>query len=208
MIRIDCEQGSPEWFAARVGIATASCFSSILATIKSGEAAERRNYRSRLIVERLTGKCVDGFKSSAMQQGVEREPLARAAYESRTRNFVDEVGFLRHDELECGASPDGLIDDDGGLEIKCPELSAHLSYLRSEALPAAYVAQVQGCMWITGRAWWDFVSWNPDFPERLQLVVRRVRRDDKYIAGLGLAVSVFMGEVRAEVEEINALPLA
>lgn len=205
---IDCEQGSEEWLAARSGIATASCFSAILATIKSGEAAERRNYRAKLVVERLTGRCVSGFTTAAMQQGTEREPLARAAYESRTRTFVNEVGFCRHDELEAGASPDGLIGDDGGLEVKCPELATHLSYLRLKTEPAAYTPQIQGCMWITGRAWWDFVSFNPDFPAHLQLVIRRVPRDEKAIASLEFAVGLFMTEVRAEEAEIRALPIA
>ena len=208
MIRIDCEQGSPEWLQARSGIATASCFSAILATIKSGESAARQNYRARLVVERLTGRCVESFKTVAMQQGIDREPLARAAYESRTGNFVDEVGFLRHDTLESGASPDGLTDEDGGLEIKCPELAAHLTYLRLQTEPPAYTAQIQGCMWITGRQWWDFVSFNPDFPAHLQLVVRRVPRDEKYIAGLALAVELFMGEVRGEEAAVRALPIA
>lgn len=205
---IDCEQGSEEWLAARSGIATASCFSAILATIKSGEAAERRNYRAKLVVERLTGRCVSGFTTAAMQQGTEREPLARAAYESRTRTFVNEVGFCRHDELEAGASPDGLIGDDGGLEVKCPELATHLSYLRLKTEPSAYTPQIQGCMWITGRAWWDFVSFNPDFPAHLQLVIRRVPRDEKAIASLEFAVGLFMEEVRKEEAEVRALPLA
>lgn len=208
MIRFDFDQGTPEWFAARVGIATASCFGSILATIKTGEAAERRNYRAQLVVERLTGKPVGGFQSAAMKQGTEREPLARAAYEIRTGAFVDEIGFCRHDTLECGASPDGLIDADGALEIKCPELATHLAYLRLKAEPAAYSAQIQGQLWITGRQWCDFVSFNPDFPEHLQLIVRRIPRDEKAIASLEFAVGLFMEEVRKEEAEVLALPLA
>lgn len=211
MIRIDCAQGSPEWLAARCGIATASCFADILANGKgSAESVARRNLRSKLVVERLTGKPVPTFQSAAMLQGTEREPMARAAYESFTGHFVDEVGFLRHDEIEAGASPDGLVGDKGGVEIKCPELSAHLEYLRLPLglCPSKYVAQIQGCLWITGRDWWEFVSFNPDFPERLQLVTRIVRRDEKYIAGLQLAVSLFMDEVRAEEAEVLAIPEA
>ena len=198
MIRIDCQQGSPEWFAARLGIASASCFSDILATIKTGEAAARRNYRAKLVVERLTGKQIPTFETAAMRQGIEREPLARAAYELRSGAWVDEVGFCRHDTLEAGASPDGLIGENGGLEIKCPELATHLSYLRIPGAPAEYIAQIQGCMWITGRAWWDFASFNPDFPPNLQLTVRRIVRDERYIAALALAVELFMAEVREE----------
>lgn len=205
---LDCDQGSPEWFAARAGIATASCFSNILAKIKSGEAADRRNYRARLVVERLTGKVIDGYQSAAMRQGTEREPIARAAYEARTRRFVETVGFIRHDEIECGGSPDGLIDDDGLLEIKCPELATHLAYLRLKAEPPEYTAQIQGNLWLSGRAWADFVSFNPDFPAHLQLIVRRVPRDDFYIKQLELMVRLFMDEVRAEEAEVRALPVA
>lgn len=158
MIIIDHPQGSEEWLASRSGIATASCFADVMAVIKSGEAASRRNYRAKLVVERLTGKPVKGFVTKAMEQGTEREPLARVAYEAETGNSVSEVGLCRHDTLECGASPDGLIGDKGGLEIKCPELATHLEYLRLKTVPAEYFWQVQGGLWITGREWWDFVS--------------------------------------------------
>ncbi len=198
MMVITCEQGTPEWHAARCGIATASGFADVLATIKTGEAASRRNYRARLVVERLTGKTISTFTTPAMRQGTEREPMARRAYEIQTGVLVHEVGFCRHDTLDAGASPDGLIGDDGGLEIKCPEPATHLGYLRLPGMPAEYVAQVQGCMWITGRSWWDFASFNPDFPESLQLTVRRIERDETYIAALALAVELFMAEVREE----------
>lgn len=206
---IDCEQRSEAWFAARSGIATASCFAAILATIKSGEAAERRNYRAKLVVEKLTGRCIETvFSTPAMRQGVEREPLARAAYEIHSGNFVTEVGFIRHDTIETGCSPDGLIDADGCLEIKAPELATHLEYLRLKAEPPKYTAQIQGQMWLAERDYCDFVSFNPDFPESLQLVVRRVPRDEKYIAGLALAVELFMTEVREEMAAVLALPRA
>lgn len=205
---IDCEQRSAAWFAARAGIATASCFSAILATIKSGESAERRNYRARLVVERLTGKCVETFANAAMKQGTEREPLAREAYEVATGNMVQEIGFIRHDTLEAGCSPDGMLGATGCLEIKSPELAAHLEYLRLKAEPSKYTAQIQGQMWLAERDYCDFVSWNPDFPPHLQLIVRRIPRDEKYIAGLALAVELFMGEVREECDAVMALPVA
>lgn len=205
---VTCEQRSPEWFSARAGIATASNFASVLATIKTGEAAERRNYRAKLVVERLTGRCIEGFSTPAMKQGVEREPLAREAYEIATGNVVQEVGFMLHDTLEAGASPDGLVDADGCIEIKAPDLAAHLSYLRMKAEPPAYTAQIQGQLWISGRQWCDFIAWNPDFPPHLQMIVRRIPRDEKYIAGLALAVELFMSEVRAEEAEVRALPIA
>lgn len=208
MIHHDHAQGSPEWFAARCGVASASRFAAIMATIKTGEAAERRNYRTDLVVERLTGKPLETFQTAAMKQGIEREPLARTAYESRTGNLVEMVGFCRHDVLLAGASPDGLIEDDGGLEIKCPERSAHLRYLQQDMEPPEYTWQIQGGMWITGRAWWDFVSFNPDFPEHLQLIVRRVKRNEEAIKKLSAEVVKFLAEVDAEVERVSNLKLA
>jgi putative phage-type endonuclease len=208
VIHFDHPQGSPEWLASRSGVASASRFAAVMATIKTGEAAERRNYRTDLVVERLTGKPLDSFTTKAMLQGIEREPEARLAYESRTGNLVEQVGFCRHDVLLAGASPDGLIDDDGGLEIKCPERSAHLRYLQQDMEPPEYTWQIQGGMWITGRAWWDFVSYNPDFPEHLQLIVRRIQRNDEAIKKLATEVERFLGEVAAEVERVQNLKLA
>lgn len=206
---IDAPQGSPEWFAARVGVATASCFSAIMATTRSGgEAAERRNYRSRLVVERLTGKPVQTFQSAAMKQGTEREPFARMGYEAHTGNIAQEVGLCMHETLLAGASPDGLIGEDGGLEIKCPELSNHLAYLQMKGEPTEYTWQIQGAMWITGRAWWDFVSYNPDFPEHLQLIVRRIPRNEEQIKKLAAEVERFLAEVDAEVERVRSLKAA
>lgn len=202
---IQCDQGSEAWHAVRGRFATASCFADVLATIKTGEAAARRNYRSKLVVQRLTGRIVQTYQSPAMQRGIELEPEARFAYETHTGSFVHRVGFI-YDELhEAGCSPDGLIGDDGGLEIKCPELSAHLEYIRRPDEPPEYRAQIQGSLWITGRQWWDFVSYHPDFPSHLQLVIRRVQRDEKYITGLQLAVALFMSEVREEVAAMEKL---
>lgn len=200
---LTCEQRSPEWFAARLGIATASNFSKVLAVIKSGEAAERRNYRIKLALERITGKQEDVFQNDAMRQGKEREPMARIAYEALTGNLVEEVGLCLHDTLECGASPDGLIDAAKGLEIKCPTPGKHIEYLRQKAEPPEYTAQIQGCMFITERTEWDFVSFCPEFPDNAQLIVRTIKRDDAYIERLAAAVEVFMREVVAEVDAIQ-----
>jgi hypothetical protein len=202
---VDCIQGTPEWHAARAGVCTASRFADVMAKIKTGEAADRRNYRVDLVVETLTGKPLDGVSTAAMRQGIEREPMARLAYETETGLTVEQIGFLMHDELRAGASPDGLIATAGGLEIKCPERSAHMRYLKQTTEPPEYTWQIQGGMWITGREWWDFVSWNPDFPEGLQLIVRRIPRDDKAIATLALEVKAFMEEVENEVEQMSLL---
>lgn len=198
---LQAEQRSPEWFAARLGRATASNFANVLVAAKS--TAAYRNYRVKLALERLTGKQEDVFQSEAMKQGTEREPLARIAYEALTGNLVEEVGLCLHDTLECGASPDGLIDAVRGLEIKCPTPGKHCEYLRASAEPPEYTAQIQGCMWITERTEWDFVSFCPEFPENAQLIVRTIRRDDAYIDKLAKSVEAFMGEVSAEVEAIR-----
>lgn len=200
----DVDQGSPQWFACRAGIATASNFAAVMATVKSGEAAERRNYRARLVVESITGKSPDGYQNAAMRQGIEREPDARALYESRSGVWVDEVGFCRHDSLPAGASPDGMVGEDGLVEIKSPELATHLDYLLSDGMPAKYRPQVQGQLWITGREWCDFVSFNPDFPEKLRLGIWRIQRDDVYIQTLQAEVTRFMVEVAAELEKLRA----
>lgn len=201
-------QGSDEWRMARAGIATASRFCDVMATIKSGEAATRRNYRADLVVERLTGKPIEGFTTQAMRVGVEREPDARSAFEAETGLVVREVGLFRHDELDAGASPDGIASDKCGIECKCPERATHLRYLQIEGVPPEYFWQVQGQAWICGfEAVW-FVSYQPDFPEHLQLIVRRIKRDEKAIERLAVEVARFIEEVRAETEAVRNLKLA
>lgn len=202
---VTAEQRSPDWFSARLGKATASNFANVLA---AKSTAAYRNYRVKLALERMTGKQEEGFQSDAMRQGTEREPLARIAYEAHTGHLVEEVGFCLHDVLECGASPDGLVNADGGLEIKCPTPGKHFEYLRQKAEPAEYTAQIQGCMWITGHTWWDFVSFCPEFPENAQLIVRTIARDGDYIDRLATAVEAFMVEVRTDVQAISNFKVA
>lgn len=201
----DIIQRSPEWFAARLGIATASRFNAVLAKIKTGESAERRNYRAQLVVERLTGKQVETYQNAAMQHGTEQEPFARMAFAANTSVIVEEVGFLRHAEIEAGCSPDGLIDEDGMIEIKCPfQTAIHIDSLKN-GMPKEHVPQVQGQMWIAGRQWVDFVSYDPRMPEKLQLFVQRIQRDDEYIANLSKEVAAFMEEVKAEEAQLLKL---
>ena len=200
MLQLDHPQGSPEWFAARAGRATASRFADGLA---GGKGLTRKAYATQLALEIITGQPTETFTSQDMLTGTEREPIARAEYEALTGNFVTEVGFCLHDDLPCGVSPDGLIDDDGGIEIKCPKASTHATYLAMPSEPPCYTAQVQGCMWVTGRRWWDFVSYHPDFPQNARLIVRRVHRDGDYIERLAREVRGFSAEVQAAVDLIR-----
>jgi putative phage-type endonuclease len=191
-------QGSNEWLAERAGCVTASCFKNVLAKIKSGEASTRRNYRLVLVTERLTGQPLETYENEAMRWGKAQEPFARMAYEESTGYIVEEVGFLKHPSIEwCGGSPDGCIDDDGLIEIKCPYVSTvHVETLQS-GMPSEHMAQCQGNLWISGRHWIDFVSFDPRMPPHLQLYTERVRRDDRYIAILETEVHAFLKEVNA-----------
>lgn len=195
-------QGSEEWFAARVGHCTASRFSDVLAKIKTGEAASRRNYRVQLVTERLTGVPVEGYQNAAMAWGNEQESAARMAYEALTGEVVEEAGFIQHPKIGwCGGSPDGLVGDSGGVEIKCPFVSTvHVETVLAGEVPSEHVVQIQGCMAVTGRRWFDFVSFDPRMPANLQLFVVRVARDEEYIARLESEVRQFLSEVEAMTE--------
>lgn len=195
------QQRSEEWFAARLGKATSSRFGDVVATLRGGgEAAGRKNYRALLVVERLTGVSAEHYSSPAMQWGTDTEELARLAYTLKTGVDVEEAGFIEHPKLAAGASPDGLVGTEGLLEIKCPNTANHIATLRAQKMPPEHMPQVQGQMWITGRKWVDFVSYDPVLPPNAQLFIYRVERDDKYIDTLIGAVSQFLTEVDAEVD--------
>jgi len=199
------DQRSEEWYAARLGKVTASRLSDVLATIKTGEAAARANYRIELVAERLTGKSTPGFTSAAMQWGVDCEPMARSAYETETGLIVTEVGFVDHPTIEMtGASPDGLVGDDGLIEIKCPDTKTHIETLTSKKAPSKYIPQMQWQMACTGRQWVDFVSFDPRVPEHLMLEIIRVDRDQSLIDQYSEAVSIFLAEVSKTVELLNS----
>jgi hypothetical protein len=190
-------QGSAEWFVERAGRATASEFKTVQTGGRSkDEPSETRlKYAVKLAMERITGKVAESGEYPATEHGKATEPHAQMAYEARTGNIVDIVSFIKHPTLMAGASPDGLIGDDGGLEIKCPAnpLVHWLTIMRG--MPKEHIAQVQGGMWITGRKWWDFVSYRPDAPEGLKLYVQRIERDEVYIAKLEQKVIDFLREV-------------
>jgi putative phage-type endonuclease len=197
------EQRSNEWFAARIGKVTASKVADVIAKTQSGYAASRANYMAQLVCERLTGQREEFFISGAMQHGTDTEPLARAAYESRYDVLVDEVGFVPHPSIEmAGASPDGLVGDDGLLEIKCPNTATHIDTLLTQTVPSKYNTQMQFQMACTGRSWCDFVSFDNRLPEELQLFVKRVPRDDVFIKQTEDAIVKFLAELD---EKINKL---
>lgn len=194
----DANQGTEAWLLERVGFCTASRFDAVLAKIKTGEAATRRNYKLQIVTERLTGLPTPSFnQSAAMIWGTEHEPYARMALEAQNGVMVIEAPFRKHSMMDwVGCSPDGEIDLDGLCELKCPDSTTHVEWLQSGLVPTEHVPQIQGQMWITGRQWCDFVSFDPRMPERLRLFVVRVPRDDAYIVALRLEVEKFLGEVQ------------
>jgi putative phage-type endonuclease len=200
------EQRSAEWEVLRLGKVTASKIADVMAKTKSGYSASRANYMSALLIERLTGRREEGFTSAAMQWGTDTEPQARAAYEFMEGHTVEEVGFVDHPFVRMsGASPDGFVGDDGLVEIKCPNTATHLELMLTDKIPAKYISQMQWQMACTGRAWCDFVSFDPRLPENLMLYVRRVARDDAAIADMEAEVTKFLDELDETIAKLMAL---
>ena len=200
------EQRSEEWFAARLGKVTASRVADVIATRKGQESTVRAKYRLQLATERLTNKKVDAFFNQAMQDGIDREPMAREIYEHLVETQVEEVGFIDHPNIAmAGASPDGLVNDDGIIEIKCPIETTHTTNLLEKRLPLKYKPQVQFQLATTGRQWCDFISYNPNFEPRLQLIVIRVERDDKYIEMLEVKIKEFLSEVEDMIKTLKEI---
>ena len=202
----DIEQGTDEWFAIRCGKVTASRVADVIATTKTGYSASRANYEAQLICEILTGKPAESFTNSAMQWGTETEPLARAQYELKTGEMVNQVGFVVHPMIEqAGASPDGLVGSEGLIEIKCPNTSTHLDTLLAQKVPSKYITQMTWQMVCTGRKWCDFVSYDPRLPENLQLFVQRIELDEDYAKKLQNEVVMFLVEVNEKVEKLRKI---
>ena len=195
---IDVEQGSDEWLEARRGIPTASEFSKLVTS--TGKASTQANdYINLLISERL-GAVSESFTNEWMERGVELESAARAWYAFQTEIEPTQVGFVLNDAGTAGASPDAIFDG-GGLEIKCPSPKVHISYLRANKCPAAYIGQVQGCMWICERETWDFLSFHPELPPLLV----KVARDEDYIAKLSQRVTEITETINSELNKIRGL---
>lgn len=194
---IECVQGTDDWFAARLGKVTASRFSEVL-NKKTG----RGLYMRKLAAERLTGTHEETYRNAIMDTGSETEGEARACYEVIYHQAVEQVGFVELNDW-IGASPDGLIGEDGIAEIKCPLGSTHIDYIIKNKMPATYVAQVQGGLWVTGRQWCDFISYVPRFTSRPLWSVR-IQRDEEYIRNLEAAVNVFVAELKELIAKIDS----
>jgi len=198
---IECEQGTPEWTAARCGKVTASNIADVLSRDRSGkgEGAMRRNYKARLVCEILTGISQEGtYSNKAMADGIENEPFARSAYEVKHEVMVDRVGFIVHPTIDrFGASPDGLVDPTrkGVLEVKCPFAATHIAWLLAGVAPTEHQPQMLAEMACTELPWVDFVSYCPALPPNLQLFTVRFNRDEKRIKDMEAEVRVFLGEV-------------
>jgi putative phage-type endonuclease len=198
------EQRSTEWYAARCGSLGASQIADALATTKTGWGASREALKNRLIAERLTGQPEPSYVNKYMQHGIDTEDEARRAYEAHTGTFVDEMAIAYHPVLShTHASPDGLVGDDGLIEVKCPATSTHIETMRTGKAPSKYIKQMQWQMRCTGRDWCDFVSYDNRVPDHLKLFVVRVQRDDEMIAKLDAQVAEFLGEVERDIEELN-----
>lgn len=202
----DCAQRTDEWRAMRAGRLTGSRAKAMLAKIKTGEAAARRDLRLVLVTERLTGRPEeDGYLNAVMQWGIDQEPMARAAYEGRTGQLVETVGFCAHDTLAAGVSPDGLVGDDGAVSIKCPKSATHVGYLRERDEPAEHWAQHTHELWITGRAWMDFVSFDPRLPDALQLHIVRLTRPPAQLEAYEAQVVAFLAECDHEEAALRTM---
>lgn len=200
------EQGTAEWLEQRCGQVTASKIADVMAKTKSGPSAMRTNYMADLVAERLTGIPKQGFTNEAMRWGTETEPQARAMYEFQTGRDVEQVGFVPHPTLDgTGASPDGLVGEDGLVEIKCPNTATHIETLRGAKIDRKYVLQMHWQMICTGREWCDFVSFDPRLSPAKQIHIQRVERDAELCEEITAEVTAFLAELNQTIEELNRL---
>ena len=199
------EQGSNAWLQLRLGKVTASRVADVLAKTKTGTSASRGNYLIELAIQRVTGAIEESYSNSFMQWGTETEPQARVAYEVSTGNFVDQVPFVEHPSIKWfGCSPDGLVGK-GLIEIKCPNSATHWATIKSGEPQSKYIIQMQSQMACTGAEWCDFVSYDPRMPERSKLFIKRIKRDNAYIAEIESEIQKFLNEVEIEVNLMRGM---
>jgi putative phage-type endonuclease len=205
------EQQTEQWFTDRLGRVTASRLADVLAKTKTGYSASRANYMTQLVLERITKTRAESYSNAAMEWGVTQEPFARAAYEAHTGQMVEEVGFIQHPDIEdAGASPDGLVGDDGMVEIKCPSSSTALECWLIHAqggnpVDAKYYAQMQFQMRCADRSWVDYVVFDPRMPVKAQLFIYRVQRNAEFLKIAEDEVITFLTEVDIKVAALNQI---
>jgi putative phage-type endonuclease len=205
------EQQTEQWFTDRLGKVTASRLADVLAKTKTGYSASRANYMTQLVLERITKTRAESYSNAAMEWGVTQEPFARAAYEAHTGQMVEEVGFIQHPDIEdAGASPDGLVGDDGMVEIKCPSSSTALECWLIHAqggnpVDAKYYAQMQWQMRCADRSWVDYVVFDPRMPVKAQLFIYRVQRNAEFLKIAEDEVITFLTEVDIKVAALKQI---
>lgn len=198
------QQRTEEWFAARCGKVTASRMKDIIA---KSDTAAYRNYQAEIISERLSGRPAESYSSREMQRGTELEPKARAVYLLETGSDVSETGLIPHPSIaNSGASPDGLVDSDGLLEIKCPNTATHIDFLLHRQPKREYILQMQWQMACTGRLWCDFVSYDDRLPEPHAYACIRIMRDPETIGRLEQAATDFLAEAEAIIQQLEQRP--
>jgi putative phage-type endonuclease len=205
-VESEIPQTTDQWKLDRLGKATASRISDVTAKTKTGWGASRANYMAQIIAERLTGVPYATYTNDAMKWGIDQEPKARDTYEFFSGNKVVQVGFIHHPRIAMsGASPDGIIGEDGLTEIKCPNTATHIETLLGEPIEKKYLFQMQWQMACTGRQWCDFVSFDPRLPIDLQLKTQRIMRDNTLISSIETEVTTFLAEVDAKLAQLSAL---
>ena len=207
----DIEQGTDQWFADRLGKVTASRLADVLAKTKTGYSASRNNYMTQLVLETITQTRAESYSNAAMAWGTEQEPFARAAYEAHTGKMVEEVGFIPHPVINlAGASPDGLVGDDGMVEIKCPSSSTALEVWLTHSqggnpVDAKYYAQMQWQMRCADRSWCDYVVFDPRMPAKAQLFIYRVERNAEWLKIAEDEVTTFLVEMQDKVKTLKTI---
>ncbi len=198
------QQGTDAWFAARCGAVTASRIKDVVAKTKSGYSASRKNYMAQLLCERMTGTKQESYTNAAMQWGTDQEPFARSTYEINRDGMVIEVGYVPHPTIKgSGASPDGLVGEEGLIEIKCPNTATHIEWLLANEVPSEHKPQMAWQMACTVRKWCDFVSYDPRMPIKHQFFCIRYERDDAYIAELEAEVVKFIAELEDTIQKLE-----
>lgn len=201
-ITYEYPQRSTDWFNVRLGCVTGSGVTNVFAKTKTGESEAKKKYKTKLIVERLTNESQDNdFVSSAMMWGIEKEDMARVAYQEENEVLVKQEGFIKIENEFIGYSPDGLVSENGLIEIKCPSSAKHFEYLDTQEIPKEYINQMVLGMIVTKRGWCDFISYDPRFPKSMQLFVKRIFAKDYDTEEFLKTVREFNNEVEQSIRK-------